>query len=87
MESPMAVAFLLFITACVGPLDRTCGYKSVELPFASRLHCERFGHMEAGRMAAALDGTLSSVEVNCRAKAEDAVKPETDTAVTLLSDQ
>lgn len=83
----MAVAFLLFITACVGPLDRACGYKSVELPFASRQHCERFGHIEAGRIAATLDGTLSSVKVDCRSKGGDAVGPGTDMAVTALPDR
>lgn len=81
----MAVAFLLFITACVGPLDRACGYKSIELTFASRQHCERFGHIEAGRMAATLDGTLSSVDVSCRSKPVDAAGTETESELTALT--
>ncbi|NYZ17273.1 hypothetical protein HL658_32415 [Azospirillum sp. RWY-5-1] len=83
----MAVAFLLFITACVGPLDRSCGYKSVELPFASPQHCERFGHMEAGRIAAFLDGTLSSVEVNCRVKSDNTADRGPAASLTVLSDR
>lgn len=83
----MAVAFLLFITACVGPLDRACGYRSVELPFASREHCERFGHMEAGRIAAALDGALSSVVVSCRSKGDDAARLGADVTLTALPDR
>lgn len=83
----MAVAFLLFITACVGPLDRSCGYKSVEMPFASPQQCERLGHLEAGRIAASLDGTLSSVEVRCRVKPDSAAGRGPAASVTVLSDR